>query len=124
MAKYSSKNAKPMPYFPFYVSDFLSNSEIKLMSKEAVGVLIFSMCYCWLDGFIPSDTATLMRLLDATEESVNEIRIQFLLDPFDPKKLICPQLESLREKRKKYIDRARAAGTVSGKIRRQVVKNK
>ncbi len=56
--------AEKLPYFPFYVNDFLTSGDVAQMTPEAVGGYILLLCMAWHQdppATIPADDATLAR---------------------------------------------------------------
>lgn len=51
------------PAFQFYPKDFLSDERVQLMSHTERGVYVTLLCMCWLEGSLPSDLASLARLV-------------------------------------------------------------
>jgi uncharacterized protein YdaU (DUF1376 family) len=51
-----------VPAFQFYPKDFLSDSNVALMSNTEVGIYILLMCHCWQDGALPLETASLAKM--------------------------------------------------------------
>lgn len=55
---------KKLPYFPLYVTDFLSSSKVDAMSTEAVGCYFLLLCRAWHENppaTLPTDDETLAR---------------------------------------------------------------
>jgi uncharacterized protein YdaU (DUF1376 family) len=64
----NGRNAKS-PAFQFYPGDFLSDPNVAAMSTEAQGAYVRLLCFAWLDGSIPADTALLAPMCGLTHEA-------------------------------------------------------
>lgn len=56
------------PAFQFYPRDFLADARVAVMSCCEVGAYIRLICYCWLEGSLPTDKTKLAKLAGCTEE--------------------------------------------------------
>lgn len=50
------------PAFQFYPKDFLTDSNVVVMSLQERGAYITLICQCWIEGSIPADEARIARL--------------------------------------------------------------
>ncbi len=50
-------------WFKLFPREFLTDSKVKLLSREHRSILLELWCFCAMDGSIPSDPATLARLI-------------------------------------------------------------
>jgi uncharacterized protein YdaU (DUF1376 family) len=62
-----------LPWFPFYPADWLADARVAAMSLEEEGAYIRLICFCWREGSIPTDPASLARLLKVDEAQVANI---------------------------------------------------
>lgn len=58
-----------LPWFPFYVRDFLDSRKVRRMKAEEVGIYFLFLCEQWTGGPIPDDDETLA-VLARSEASV------------------------------------------------------
>lgn len=56
------------PAFQFYPRDFLADARVAVMSCCEVGAYIRLICYCWLEGSLPTEKTKLAKLAGCTEE--------------------------------------------------------
>jgi uncharacterized protein YdaU (DUF1376 family) len=113
-------------YFRLYAAELLADENTGEMTPEELGALLFLWCRCWVNGSIPADTASAMRLARLPpdrEEVWNRIRPRFAPHPTDPGRLISPRLEQERsaasEAKEQKIEAGRAGGKASGEARRK-----
>lgn len=52
-----------LPYFRFYVRDWLADQDVRLLSLRKQGALVRLMCSFWAKGSLPSETEKLARLV-------------------------------------------------------------
>ena len=89
------------PAFQFYPNDYLSDTNVMLMTAEQEGHYIRLLCICWKDGSIPADWDKLKHFLKLNsvatdvEQTVatEKHSVQIVLNCFsemcsDPTKLI------------------------------------
>jgi len=56
------------PWFKLYPRQFLTDSKVKVLSREHRSILMDLWCYCSEDGSIPADIQTLARLIGETPQ--------------------------------------------------------
>src|SRR5690606_29903818 len=102
------EKSEKSPAFQFYPADYLADAKVQLLTLEAEGMYMRSLCYAWREGHIPADCDQLARLIGkgATAQSVRQILHLFEPHPEDPTKLIHPRLEKEREKQLKRSRKA------------------
>lgn len=61
------------PAFQFYPRDWLSDPNITELSYEQEGWYIHLICYCWLEGDIPEDPASVLRILGIRSHDIDEL---------------------------------------------------
>jgi Protein of unknown function (DUF1376)/DnaB-like helicase C terminal domain len=60
------------PAFQFYPADYLADANVQMMTLEEEGAYIRLLSYCWREGTIPADNASLSRLCKgASDEEIN-----------------------------------------------------
>lgn len=109
MPSSASQDTRP-PAFQFYPKDFLTDSNVVVMSLQERGAYITLICQCWIEGSIPADHTRLARLCGSPLPTFR--RLWPALAPcFKPAKddsqLIHPRLE--RERKKQLAWRAEQA---------------
>jgi uncharacterized protein YdaU (DUF1376 family) len=112
------------PAFQFYPADHLADANVQMMTLEEEGAYIRLLSYCWREGTIPADNASLSRLCKgASDEVINSVKRMFVLDRTDVQtevqRLRHPRLDEEREKQRLFIKKQSAAGVASGKSRRK-----
>jgi len=50
------------PAFQFYPADYLADAKVQALSIEGEGCYFRLLCYCWREGFIPSNRVAIARL--------------------------------------------------------------
>lgn len=50
------------PAFQFYPKDFLTDERVVMMSNTEIGIYVRLLCFCWLEGTLPLETASLARM--------------------------------------------------------------
>lgn len=54
------------PWFKFFPRDYLTDSKVRLLSREHRSILLDLWCYCSIDGSVPADAESIARLLGET----------------------------------------------------------
>lgn len=99
------------PAFQFYPSDFLSDMRIRMLSWASRGLYIDLLCYCWREGWIPSDSSAIAQLCHCHDTAIIEPCLAlFSPHPTDPEKLIHLALDAEREKQKAFREERKASG--------------
>jgi len=62
-----------LPWFKFYVRDFLTDQDVILMSPAERGTYVTLMCYCWLEGSLPAAPAKLARLCNVSSAEFDDL---------------------------------------------------
>lgn len=105
-----------LPWFPFWVRDFLTSRTVAAMSMEEVGVYIMLLCQQWEDGPIPNDPDSIARIIRADpnvvrttlERCFNVVQDRWQND----------RLEKVREEQQEKAEKYSRAGRASGRARR------
>ncbi len=99
------------PAFQFYPADHLSDMRVRMLSWESRGLYIDLLCYCWREGWIPSDSSAIAQLCQCYDTDIIDPCLSlFSPDPQDPGKLIHPRLDREREKQKAFREERKASG--------------
>jgi len=110
------------PAFQFYPKDFLSDQNVSLMTREAVGCYIILICQTWIHGHIPDDPKKLALLCGVSSKKLAllwpQIRPCFMEDvvggEVTGKLMRHPRLDKEREiqkeNRQKRVDAGRKGG--------------
>ena len=62
-----------VPWFRFYPKDYLSDSKVKMLTREQRSILVDLWCYCAEDGGIPNNNQMVSRLLGESIEFVESV---------------------------------------------------
>src|ERR1019366_10120197 len=108
------------PSFQWYPRDHLTSARAAQMTSCEEGAYLRAICYCWLNGHIPSDIELLRRLIGkgCSEKTAKVVANMFVPMPGDETKLIHERLEAEREKQKAWRDKSLAAGKKSAELRK------
>ena len=111
------------PAFQFYPNDYLSDTNVMLMTAEQEGHYIRLLCICWKDGSIPADWDKLKHFLKLNSVQTEKNSVQIVLNCFsemcsDSTKLIHKRLEMEREKQEINRKNKSKAGKKSQQIQR------
>lgn len=109
------------PAFQFYPKDFLTDSNVVVMSLQERGAYITLICQCWIDGSLPSDVARLARLCGVPVSPFR--KLWPALEPcFRPAsntdRLVHPRLELERRKQREFRRRQAENGRLGGRPRK------
>jgi uncharacterized protein YdaU (DUF1376 family) len=109
------------PAFQFYPKDFLTDSNVVVMSMAERGAYITLICSCWIDGSIPVDVARLARLCGTSTAAFRKLW-PALAPCFRPTRrisdrLIHPRLEREREKQAIFREEQSRKGKASAAAR-------
>jgi hypothetical protein len=106
------------PAFQFYPADYLADMRIRMLSWASRGLYIDLLCYCWREGWIPSDSSAIAQLCHCHDTAIIEPCLAlFFPHPDDPGKLIHLSLEAEREKQKAFREERKASG-IKGAVKR------
>ena len=109
------------PAFQFYPKDFITDSNVIVMTMAERGAYITLICLCWLEGSLPSDLARLSRLCGSTPVVFG--KMWPAIEPcFRPAKrgsdrLIHPRLERERQKQAEFREEQSRKGKASAAAR-------
>ena len=65
--------SEKLPWFKFWVQDFLTDEAVIRMSNESIGVYLRMLCHQWLEGSIPSEHEVLAKMTYSTPQVVREV---------------------------------------------------
>lgn len=68
---------KKLHYFPFYYLDWLSSSNVMMMTYEEKGLFIDMLCRCYNDEGLPDDNDKLQRLFKCDEHLLKSVKDMF-----------------------------------------------
>ena len=107
-----------LPFFKFYPSDFIGDSDVQFMTATARGIYISLLCVQWQKGYVPNDKSKIAHVSGATLDDV-ENAWSDLLEVFDQtdKGLINNRLEEEREKITVAREKKKKAGKKGAKAR-------
>jgi hypothetical protein len=99
------------PAFQFFPADYLSDMKVRMLSWPSRGLYIDLLCYCWREGWIPSDSSAIAHLCSCHDPAIIEPCLTlFAPHPDDPGKLIHLRLDHEREKQKAFREERKASG--------------
>jgi len=89
--------SEKLPWFKFWVQDFLTDEAVIRMSNESIGVYLRMLCHQWLEGSIPSEHEVLAKMTGSTPQVVNEV-LSLVIDKYskDGNRLVHKRLEKDR----------------------------
>ena len=92
------------PAFQCYASDWLATEGFKLASLAERGLLFTILCQEWVNDSLPSDPASLARLVGLPIEDVKPALTPFVLAFFEKEgdRLVCPELRAMKAQ---YLER-------------------
>lgn len=95
------------PAFQFYAKDFLTDSNVIVMSLAERGAYITLICSCWLEGTLPSDVNRLARLCGCPLSAFRKIwpALAPCFRRRGTDRLVHPRLERERQKQAEYKQR-------------------
>lgn len=111
-----------MPWFPFWVDDFLTSRTVAFLNMEEVGVYLLLLCNEWKDGPLPDDPGFLGRLIRADPNTVRTVLEQCFNNV--PEGWVSERLELERDEQQKKHAKRVSAGKASGRARRKPKRRK
>ena len=110
MAKDKSRNF----YFPFYYLDWLSNSDVRMMTHAERGLYIDMICRCYNDDGLPTDSDLLQWLFNCDEHLLNSVQHLFICVN---NKLQHKRILEIKQQQAETSKKRSEAGKASGKSR-------
>lgn len=120
--------ACPMPWFPMYASELLSDEDFQMWTPSARGCWLTLSARCWQDGTIPEDITMIMRLCGETNRATMQknwdfIKTKFMKHPDLPGRLVSRRIEGERclamERAEKISKRGKAGAMAKWNKRSQ-----
>jgi len=121
----------PMPWFPIYAAELLSDEDFAAWTPAARGCWFILSARCWKDGSIPADLPTLARLCGEDPTLMLEhwmsIGCKFPPAASDPTRLISTRIENERdlaiERAEKLKQRGEKGAAARWKAENKVLKH-
>jgi hypothetical protein len=109
------------PAFQFYPKEYLASEKVAMMDLAYEGPYLRALCYCWLNGSIPSDPKQLARLIgkNCSEDGARVVQECFILDSENPSRMVHSTLERERAKQGAWSEKSANGGKKSAKIRKE-----
>lgn len=99
------------PAFQFYPAEYLADAKVELLTLEQEGAYIRLLSYCWREGSIPADLATLSRLCKGASRDVLELVAQLFTPSIaEPSRLVHKRLEAELKKQVAYRRKQAVSG--------------
>ncbi len=106
------------PAFQFYPADYLSDMKVRMLSWASRGLYMDLLCYCWREGWIPSDSSAIAQLCHCHDLAIIEPCLDlFDSHPDDAEKLIHKRLNKERNKQLEHSNERSDAGKKGAKAR-------
>ncbi len=99
------------PAFQFYADTWLASLRVQLMTLAEEGAYIRCLAFCWRHGSIPSDPATLARLIGkGCDTTLASVVAQMFIPGSEPLTLVHERLEEERVKQAQWRAKCAAGG--------------
>jgi len=106
---------KKLHWFPFYYLDWLSDSEVAMMTYSEKGLFIDMLSRCFNEGGLPADENKLLRLFKCDKNDLQEcIQMFYIKD----EKLFNKKLDSIQKDQRKISGERSKAGKISAEKRK------
>jgi uncharacterized protein YdaU (DUF1376 family) len=105
------------PAFQWYPADWLSDMRVRLLPWAAKGLYVDLLCYCWREGYIPSDSSAIAQLCGCHDLAMIEQCLELFCATDDPKKLTHKRLEKERIKQSEHRKERSNSGKKGAKTR-------
>ncbi len=102
-------------WFPFYYLDWLSDSDLVMMTYSEKGLFIDMLSRCYNEDGLSSDTKKLMRLFKCDADDLSECMKMFYIKD---EKLFNKKLDNIKKDQKKISTSRSAAGKKSAEARK------
>ena len=100
------------PSFQFYPADYLADMQLRMLPWASKGLYMDMLCYCWREGWIPSDSSAIAQLCGCHDLAIVEpCKKLFQVDETDPSKMTHKRLNEEKIKQ----DEHRKERSISGK---------
>ena len=107
--------SKKLPWFPFYYLDWLSDSEVAMMTFSEKGLFIDMLSRCFNEDGLPADEKKLLRLFKCDSEDLQECLKMFYKKD---EKLFNKKLDSIKKDQRKVSTGRSKAGKISAQKRK------
>lgn len=105
---------KKLPWFPFYYLDWLSDSEVAMMTYSEKGLFIDMLARCFNEDGLPADEKKLIRLFKCDLEDLREcVKLFYKSD----EKLFNKKLDLIKKEQRKVSRDKSKAGKASAEAR-------
>lgn len=114
------------PSFPFYCNDWLSSSQVCVMTKEEQADYIWLLCHCWAsqDASLIDDDAFLARLSRQGDNWLNgSVRKQFSPHPLKKGYITNLKMFAVWQERQAYRAEQQRKGQLSAKKRKKAAES-
>jgi uncharacterized protein YdaU (DUF1376 family) len=103
------------PWFPFYVSDFVADENVRVMSNRQVGIYAKALCHAWSEGSLPPESEKIAKIVDEQVSDFEKLwpLISVCFKEIDGR-LYNPRLEKERKKAARISKDRRKAGRKGG----------
>lgn len=108
--------ANKMHWFPFYYLDWLSDSDVSMMTYSEKGLYIDMLCRCFNDDGLPNDDSRLLRIFKCSTEDLDECKKRFYENG---EKLLNKKLQGIKKDQKKISKGRSKAGKASAQARKR-----
>lgn len=114
-------NIDRLPYFHFYVTDYLTSPRVVDMTNDQQGGYVKLLCYCWRSGdcSLPNNQETLMNLSRCNEGALKKVQSMFVVHPTKSDYLTNERLYAEWIKATKAYAAQASGGVSGGKTRKQ-----
>jgi uncharacterized protein YdaU (DUF1376 family) len=111
------ENKNKPPAFQFYVKDWLSDMNVRLMPLEVKGAYIELLSVCWNEGYLPKNDKKIAKILQISEKKYQKkfkifLEKHFFEDEKNSEFLINKRLKSERDKQIKNSMKRSEAGKI------------
>ena len=107
--------SKKLHWFPFYYLDWLSDSEVAMMTYSEKGLFIDMLSRCFNEDGLPADEKKLLRLFKCDADDLQECVKMFYKNG---EKLFNKKLDSIKKDQKKISTGRSKAGKASAEARK------
>jgi len=106
------------PSFQFYPADWLSDMQLRMLPWASKGLYMDLLCYCWREGWIPSDSSAIAQLSGCHDSAIIQPCLKlFQVDPIDPSKLIHKRIQEEKNKQDQYSKERSESGKRGAKAK-------
>ncbi len=105
------------PAFQFYPKDFMMDGNVMAMTLAERGAYITLICWCWLEGSVPTEMAALARLCKVSTPIFARLwpALEPCFEPIAANCMIQPRIERERKKQETYREMKAEAGRLGGR---------